>query len=142
MIINLEANKETALNLSRAIMNGEWEFADTLLADDFQYIGDGKPAINKQQYLYFMKELLCTAMTKMEMKFLRVVAQGEMVAVDYTNEMTNSGPFFGIPATNKRVTGTGQFMRKVVDGKVVAEWQTTNNIGLMQQLGVIPLQGK
>jgi predicted ester cyclase len=142
MTSNLETNKEIALNLSRAIMNGEWDKADALLADDFQYIGDGKPAINKQQYLYFMKEMLCTAMTKMDMKFLRVIAQDNMVAVDYTNEMTNSGAFFGIPATNKRVIGTGQFMRKIENGKVVAEWQTTNNFGLMQQLGVIPTQGK
>ncbi len=142
MTTNLELNKETALNLSRAIMNGEWEKADALLADDFQYIGDGKPAINKQQYLYFMKEILCTAMTQMDMKFLNVVAQEDMVAIDYTNEMTNSGSFLGIPATHKRVVGTGQFMRKIAKGKVVAEWQTTNNYSLMQQLGVVPTQGK
>ena len=134
MTNNLETNKEIALNLSRAIMNGEWDKADALLADDFQYIGDGKPAINKQQYLYFMKE--------MDMKFIRVIAENDMIAVDYTNEMTNSGAFFGIPATNKRVLATGQFMRKIVNGKVVAEWQTTNNFGLMQQLGLIPTQEK
>ena len=139
---NLEKNKEIALDLSRAIMNGEWEKVDALLSDDFQYIGDGKPAINKQQYIYFMKELLCSAMTKMDMKFLRVIAEGDMIAVDYTNEMTNLGSFLGIPATNKRVLGTGQFMRKVENGKVVVEWQTTNNFGLMQQLGVMPIQGK
>lgn len=142
MTINLDINKEIALNLSRAIMNAEWDKVDNLLAEDFQYIGDGKSAINKQQYIYFMKEMLCTAMTEMDMKFLRVIVQDDMVAVDYTNEMTNSGPFFGIPATNRRVLGTGQFMRKIVNGKVVAEWQTTNNFGLMQQLGVIPTQGK
>lgn len=142
MTNNLETNKDIALNLSRAIMNGEWDKADTLLADDFQYIGDGKPAINKQQYLYFMKEMLCTAMTEMDMKFLRIVAEDDMVAVDYTNEMTNSGAFLGIQATNKRVIATGQFIRKIDNGKVVAEWQTTNNSGLMQQLGVMPTQGK
>lgn len=119
-------------------MNGEWDKADALISADFQYVGDGKPTMNKQEYLYFMKELLCTAMTEMDMKFLRVVAEGDMVAVDYSNEMTNSGVFFGIPATGKRVVGTGQFIREVKNGKVVAEWQTTNSFGLMQQLGVIP----
>ncbi len=138
MNTNLETNKNIALDLSKAIMNGDWDKAEALLADDFQYIGDAKPAIGKQQYLYFMKELLCTAMTQMDMQFLRVVAEGDMVAVDYTNEMTHSGSFFGVPATNKRVMGTGQFMRKIANGQVVAEWQTTNNFGLMQQLGVIP----
>ena len=56
------------------------------------------------------------------------------MAVDYTNEMANSGDFFGMPATNKRVLATGQFIRKIKNGKVVSEWQTTNNTGLMKQL--------
>lgn len=138
----LELNKEVALELSRAIMTGNWAAVDALLSDDFQYIGDGKPVMNKQQYTYFMKELLCTAMTGMDMQFHRVIAEGDLVAVDYTNLMTNSGNLFGIPATHKRVTGTGQFIREVKNGKVTAEWQTTNMHGLMQQLGVISTPGK
>ena len=135
-------NKETALNLSKAIMTGQWEKVNELLDDNFQYIGDGQPAINKQQYIYFMKEMLCTAMTNMDMKFPRVIAEGDLVSVDYTNEMTNSGAFLGIPATNKRIVGTGQFIRQVKNGKVVAEWQTTNMYGMMIQLGVIPAPKK
>lgn len=136
-----EMNKEVALNLSRAIMMGQWDQVETLLADDFLYIGDDKPAINKAQYIGFMKNMLCTAMTQMDMKFLRVIAEGNLVAVEYTNDMTHSGSFFGIPATGKRVHTTGQFIREVKNGRVSAEWQTTNAMGLMQQLGVVPTQG-
>ena len=129
--------KDVALNLSRAIMNGEWDKVENLLADDFQYIGDGNPAINKQQYIGFMRGVLCAGMTAMDMTFLRVIAEGDLVAVDYTNAMTHSGAFYGVSATDKRVLATGQFMREVKDGKVTAEWQTTNALGLMQQLGMI-----
>ena len=72
------------------------------------------------------------------MKFLRVIEEGNQVAVDYSNEMTNSGNFMGIPATGKRIFATGQFIREIKNGKVVAEWQTTNMYGMMVQLGVIP----
>ena len=137
----IETNKKIALDLSRAIMNGQWERVDSLLADDFAYIGDDKPALNKAQYLAFMRHALCSAMTDMDMKFLRVIAEGDMVAVDYTNDMTHTGPLFGIPVTGKRVHATGQFMRQIKNGKVSAEWQTTNGMGLMQQLGVIPTKG-
>ncbi len=130
----LEQNKEICLGVSKAIMNGEWEKVDELLADDFTYIGDGAEPINKQQYIGFMKNVLCGAMTDMDMNFMRVIAEGDLVSVDYTNAMTHTGDFFGIPATNKRVIGTGQFIREVKDGKVTAEWQTTNAIGLMGQL--------
>jgi predicted ester cyclase len=131
-------NKEIALNLSRAIMNGEWEKVENLLADDFQYIGDGNPAINKQQYIGFMRGVLCAGMTEMDMTFTRVIGEGDLVAVDYTNAMTHSGAFYGVPATGKRVMATGQFQREVKNGKVTAEWQTTNALGLMQQMGAIP----
>lgn len=130
--------KEIALGVSKAIMNGEWEKVDELLDDSFIYSGDGKEPINKQQYMYFMKEILCKGFTDMDMKFLRVIEENGIVAVDYVNEMTNSGEYFGIAATNKRIFSTGQFMREVKNGKVVAEWQTTNSYGMMVQLGVIP----
>ena len=136
----MEQDKEIALNVSRAIMNGEWDKVENLLSDDFQYVGDGNPAINKQQYIGFMRGVLCTGMTNMDMKFLRVIGEGDLVSVDYTNAMTHSGPFYGMPATGKRVVATGQFIRQVKNGKVTAEWQTTNALGLMQQLGMIPAQ--
>ncbi|MCX6265974.1 MAG: ester cyclase [Bacteroidetes bacterium] len=137
------ANKEITLGLSRAIMNGQWDKVDALLDDNFSYTGDGQAPINKQQYIYFMKEILSKGFMNMDMKFHRVIEEGNIVAVDYTNEMTNSGEYFGIPATGKRIFSTGQFMREIKNGKVVAEWQTTNTYGMMVQLGVIPApQGK
>jgi len=107
----LEKNKEVCLGVSKAISSGDWEKVDELLADDFTYIGDGAEPINKQQYIGFMKNVLCGAMTDMDpinkqqyigfmknvlcgamtdmdMKFLRVIAEGDLVSVDYTNAMT------------------------------------------------------
>ena len=134
----LEENKETALNLSRAIMNGDWDTVDESLDDEFTYVGDGAEPINREQYIGFMREVLCAAMTDMDMDFTRVVAEGDLVAIEYTNDMTHTGEFYGIPATGKRVVGTGHFIRQIGDGKVTAEWQTTNAIGLMGQLGALP----
>jgi len=36
-----EQNKEIALSVSRAIMNGKWNELDSLLDDKFTYTGDG-----------------------------------------------------------------------------------------------------
>ncbi len=136
--MNIEQNKEIALGLSEAIMNGDWKKVNELISDDFTYETDGKPVIGKQEYIGFMKNILTTAMQDMDMKFLHVVAEGNFVSVNYTNEMTNTGSFFGFPATNKRVKASGQFIREIKEGKVTAEWQTTNSLGLMQDLGIIP----
>ncbi len=136
--MTLEENKKIALGVSEAIMNGEWDKVAELLDDDFTYVGDAADPINKGAYIGFMKNVLCAAMTDMDMKFVRVVAEGDLVCVEYTNDMTNSGDLFGIPATNKRVHATGHFIREIKNGKCTAEWQTTNAMGLMKQLGAIP----
>lgn len=138
--MEISANKETTLALSGAIMNGDWEKVDGLLDNNFSYFGDGRPAMNKQEYIGFMKNVLCTAMTNMEMKFLRVIGEGNLVAVDYTNEMTNTGSFMGFPPTGKKVLASGQFIRAIKNEKVITEWQTTNMYGLLSQLGVISSQ--
>ena len=129
-----DSAKDIALGLSTAILNGDWAQVDALLADDFTYDADGRPAIGKQEYIGFMQYALSAAFTDMDMNFVHVVADGDMVAVDYTNDMSHTGEFFGIPSTGIRVHATGQFMRQVRDGQVVAEWQTTNMAGLMAQI--------
>ena len=136
--MSLEEKKNIALGVSNAISNGDWDKVDELLGKDFTYVGDGADTINKEQYIGFMRNVLCAGMTDMDMDFLRVIAEGDLVAIEYTNKMTHSGDFYGVPATNKRVIGTGQFIREVKNGKVTAEWQTTNALGLMKQLGAIP----
>lgn len=125
--------KQTALALSEAIMKGDYAQVEQLLAPDFAYVGDGRP-LDRAGYIHFMRDVLSVAMTDMKMTFPRVVAEGDLVAVEYTNEMTHSGAFFGAPATGRRVIGTGHFIRQVRDGQVVREWQTTNAAGLMAQL--------
>ncbi len=130
----LKQNKEVTLNLSKAIMNGEWEKVDALLSDDFTYIGDGRPAMSKQEYIGFMKGVLCVAFTNMDMDFLSVIGEGNLVSVDYTNKMKHVGEWFGIPTTQKSVVASGQFIREIKNNKVTAEWQTTNGAGLMMQL--------
>lgn len=129
----MNQNKATAIELSKAIMAGDWTRVDALLAPDFTYVGDGRP-MDRAGYLHFMRDVLCKAMTDMQMEFPRVVAEGDLVAAEYTNEMTHAGAIFGVEATGRRVVASGQFIRQIRNGQVAAEWQTTNAAGLMRQL--------
>ncbi|MFO0560790.1 MAG: ester cyclase [Polyangiales bacterium] len=130
---SIQENKRIAIELSLAIARGDWSAVDALLAPDFAYVGDGRP-LSRAQYIAFMRDVLCVAMTEMDMKFTRTVAEGELVALEYANEMTHSGPFVGIAPSQRRVTATGHLIRQVRDGRVVAEWQTTNAGALIAQL--------
>ncbi len=132
-------NKETALSVSRAILNGTFNDLDRLLTDDFTYTGDGL-VLSKNEYIGFMQGLK-EAMTDMTMDFTHIVSDGDIVSIRFVTTAKNTGKFMGAPASNKQVVINGIFMRKIVDGKVVQEWQTTDLLGLMSQMGFGALFG-
>ncbi len=131
--------KDVALSVSKAILKGEWGALSGILADDFTYSGDGM-TFNKQQYIDFMKGMK-SAFSNMAMEFTHVVADGDLVCIRFVTTCTHTGKFMGAPATNKPLTIGGIFIRKIAGDRVVQEWQTTDLLGTMTQMGVGTLLG-
>ena len=52
---------------------------------------------------------------------------------------THTGPLMGIPPTGKRVTIDVIDIVRVANGQIVEHWNIVDQMGLMQQLGVIPM---
>lgn len=136
---NLEENKKIALNVSIAIMNGDWGALDELLALEFSYDGDCMH-LNRDEYFGFMQDLFL-AMHDMKMEFPQVVAEGEFVTIRFVNPMKNMGRFMGAPATKKIIISEGIFIRQIRNGKVIKENQTTDLLGIMTQMGFGALFG-
>ena len=70
-----------------------------------------------------------------------MIADGDTVVVRYTTRGTHQGNFMGIPPTGKQVSGTGIFIDRIVNGKAVEQWINGDDLGLLQQLGVVPAMG-
>ena len=70
-----------------------------------------------------------------------MVAEGDKVAVRWTMTGTHKGEFMGRPPTNKKVTGWGITIDRIVGGKYVESWVRYDNLSMMQQLGVAPPMG-
>ncbi len=51
---------------------------------------------------------------------------------------TQTGEFFGIPATGRSVTMSGIHIVRFAGGQVAEAWGVDDNLGLFQQLGAIP----
>ena len=134
-----EQNKEIALSVSRAIMNGKWNELDSLLADGFTYIGDGFH-FNKDEYIGFMQDMKA-AFSGLNMEFPAVVAEGQFVSIRFVSTAVNTGSFMGSPANKRNLEIHGIFIRKIENGKVVQEWQTTDLLGVMRQIGFGALLG-
>ncbi len=68
-----------------------------------------------------------------------VVAEGDKVVTRWIATGTHTGELMGIPATGKQVTVTGLDINRYSDGKSVEHWGQFDQMGMMQQLGVIPV---
>ena len=67
------------------------------------------------------------------------VAEGDKVATRTSWQATHSaGDFQGVPPTGKRVAASGISIERIQDGKIVERWASYDQIGMMQQLGLIP----
>jgi predicted ester cyclase len=71
-----------------------------------------------------------------------LLAEGDKVAARYSWIGTHQGVFNDIPPTGKQVTVMGLDLWRLHDGKCIEHWNQESNLGLLQQLGVIPLPGQ
>jgi predicted ester cyclase len=135
----LKNNKEIALAVSTSIMNGNWKELDNLLDPSFTYTGDGF-VFTKDEYIGFMQDMK-SAFSNLNMTFPAIIAEGDMVSIRFISTAVNTGSFMGAPANKKNLEVHGIFMRKIHDGKVIQEWQTTDLLGVMKQIGFGALMG-
>lgn len=70
-----------------------------------------------------------------------MINAGDTIVTRWTGSGTNDGALAGIPATGKRVLVQGIWIHRLAGGKIVESWNNWDNLGLLQQLGVIPALG-
>ena len=71
-----------------------------------------------------------------------MIAEGDKIVARLTMRGTHQGAFLGIPPTGKQVTGTAIDINRITGGKSVEHWNNSDTLGLLQQLGVVPLPGQ
>lgn len=134
-----EAIKKTALAVSYAILEGRWNDLADLLDDNFTYTGDGF-VFTKDEYIGFMQDMKA-AFSNLKMEFPHILVDDDQVSVRFISTAVNTGSFMGAPANKKNLEIHGIFIRKVKNGKVMQEWQTTDLLGVMKQIGFGALLG-
>ena len=70
------------------------------------------------------------------------VAEGDTVVTRKTFHGTNEGEFMGMPATGRQVSMDIIDIWRVADGRLTEHWGVLDQLGTMQQLGVIPAPGQ
>jgi steroid delta-isomerase-like uncharacterized protein len=67
-----------------------------------------------------------------------IVVEGDMTVTRWTLRCTHTGEYMGIPPTGKKAEMSGMTMEHLKDGKSIEAWWNGDDLGMMQQLGIIP----
>jgi predicted ester cyclase len=119
---------------------GDVSILDEVLASEFVYHSPGAPPDLggfKQSLL-----MLSAAFPDMRSTVEELFAEGDKVADRITWQATHQGELMGIPPTGISVRGEEMHISRIADGKIVERWGQGDNLGMMQQLGVVPRPGE
>jgi hypothetical protein len=79
-----------------------------------------------------------TGFSNRDFKVLEIYGEDDHIIKRWSFTGTHTGDFAGIKATGRRITVEGVTIAKMKMGKIIAERDYADDLGLMQQLGVIP----
>jgi predicted ester cyclase len=63
---------------------------------------------------------------------------GDKVVHRWRLSGTDTGGVMGMPPSNKPLTFSGTTIVRMAEGKIVERWANVDELGLLQQLGVVP----
>ena len=84
-------------------------------------------------------ELFEASFPEYELSIEDILAEGNRVAIRALFRGTHAAPFQGIQATGKVVTAPVMLIYVIENGKIVEHWMNADVLGLLQQLGAIPV---
>lgn len=119
---------------------GNLALVDELVAHDFVIHSPSAeihgPA-NTKQYVAMLRR----AFPDLHFTIEDQLIDGDKVVTRWTARGTHRGEFQGIPPTGKQVSMKGTDIDRIANGKVVECWTNGDDLGVLQQLGVIPAPG-
>ena len=91
------------------------------------------PAEGKEYFRAFI-----TGFSDIEFVVDEVFGVDDRIVKRWTFNATHTDEFGGIPATGNNISLKGVTVARIVDGKIVEEFDYMDDLGFLQQLGVIP----
>ena len=140
--MSAETNKQLVQHTYAALFNsGNLALADELVSADFVN-HDAPPHVpGGPEGLRQIVVLLRTAFPDLSYETKEVIGEGTWVAVRTILRGTHTGPYFGIAPTGRQVVQEQMHLIRFADGKGVEHRAVRDDLGLLQQLGVIPAPG-
>jgi steroid delta-isomerase-like uncharacterized protein len=134
----VEANIKMYTNVWDEILNkGNIDMIDTHFASNYVNKTVSSTVNGQAEAKEFFGAFL-TGFSDINFVVDEIFGVDDRVVKIWTFNGTHTGEFAGIPATNNKITLKGVSVARIVDGKIAEELDYMDDLGFLQQLGVIP----
>jgi steroid delta-isomerase-like uncharacterized protein len=135
-------NAATVLGLLHATWNcGDIAAIEQAVASDhLEHEPDGDEVGRE----HLMQTILAyrAAFPDLQMSFDDQICANDQVVTRWTATGTHLGVLDGIPPTGRAAQVRGVFIHRLAHGRIAETWTSFDGLGLLQQLGVIPIAAR
>jgi steroid delta-isomerase-like uncharacterized protein len=126
-----------------AWLKGNLDALDEVYAADYVWHRPPLPDVSGLDAVKESMRGMRETYSDLQISYDEMIAEGGSIAYRYTwrGRHTGQSPTLPIPPTGKEVTLVGTVVVHVEDGKVVEEFEYSDYLGFLQQLGVVPPLG-
>lgn len=123
--------------------NGNVDALDEIYAADYVWHRPPFPDTRGIEAVKESIEQMRSAYSDIRVVYEEMVGEGSVIAYRYSMRAVHTGvtPTMPIPPTNKEVMLVGCVVVHIADGKIVEEFEQSDYLGFLQQLGVVPPLG-
>jgi steroid delta-isomerase-like uncharacterized protein len=139
--MSTEQNKANDRRLIEGLNQGNVNLLDELMVLNFVDHEASTTMQGLEAFKQFVSAYL-TAFPDLHFTIEEQIAEGDKTTLRYTARGTHRGDLMGIPPTGKQVTVTGIFITRWANGKAEESWLNFDALGMLQQLGVVPVPGQ
>ena len=138
--MSTETNKATVRRwITEGWNKGNLSLVDEMYTPDFVQHDPGSPVpVTSHEALKGYVTVFRTAIPDLQFTIDDLVAEADKVLWRFTARGTQTGALMAIPPTGRSATVTGMVLFRFANGKIAEVWVNVDNLGLLQQLGVVP----
>ena len=137
-ITSVEQNEAVVRQVLALIDERNLDEAFELYALDYIYHGPAGE-LRGRDGIRGLWEVFLTGFPDLHSTIEDMVSEGDKVVLRWRVEGTHTGEFMGVAPSNKKITlGVTEIFR-VENGQLVEAWDQFDQLGLMQQIGAIPM---
>lgn len=124
--------------MEEVLNKGNMQVVDELIAPNFvehdPFPGQAPGVEGLKQAMVALRQ----AFPDLHVTVDEMLSDGDKVVIRSTMKGTHKGTFMNIPATGKQISVEGIDIVRISNGRAVEHWGVTDNLTMMQQLGLVP----